>query len=148
MIKTFKHKNTTVITMIILVSIIIVAATYNALSQDKALNIAYDESLSTKDKLSEMVALAYADEDSPKAFYILYYMFYHGEGTPASPKTALLMLKKSAKAGYGPAQEELGFIYLDGNEYYNKDVNLAYYWLHKAADSGMPMSQDYLYISS
>ncbi|MFT6910125.1 MAG: TPR repeat protein [Oleiphilaceae bacterium] len=147
MIKTFKHKKTAII-IVMFFSIILVTTGYKWLSQDKALKIAYDESLSAKNKYSEMVAHAYAAEESPKAFYILYYMLYHGEGTPVSPKTALLMLKKSAKAGYGPAQEELGFIYLEGNEYYNKDVNLANYWLHKAADSGMPMSQDYLYLSS
>lgn len=148
MIKTFKHTKIVVITTIALASILLVASAYNGLSREKALSIAYNEGLTTENRFSEMVELAYATEQSPSAFYILYSMLYHGQGTPAAPMTALIMLEKSAKAGYGIAQEELGFIYLNGNDYYHKDVNLAHHWLKKAALSGMPKSHDYLYSSS
>jgi TPR repeat protein len=109
-----------------------------------ALAIVTSEKLSNQQKFSAMTILAYKDNQDPQAFFMLYNMLYYGQGTPTSPDTALTMLTKSALNGYGVAQEELAFIYLTGNEYYPKDISLAYHWLKKAAKSGMVKSKKYL----
>lgn len=109
-----------------------------------AIQIATDDSLSHKEQFVTMASLAYKDKQDPKALFLLYSMLYHGHGTPTSSVAALIMLEKSANAGFAPAQEELAFIYLHGNKYYKKDVYLAYYWRIKAARSGMKKSYHYL----
>jgi TPR repeat protein len=109
-----------------------------------AIQIATDDSLSHKEQFSAMVHLTYDDKHDPEALFLLYSMLYHGHGTTISPETALIVLEKSANAGYGLAQEELAFIYLHGKKYYKKDVYLAYYWLNIAARSGMKKSYHYL----
>ncbi|MFT7008983.1 MAG: TPR repeat protein [Colwellia sp.] len=107
------------------------------LPTSEAIQIANNDNLTYKEQFSAMSALAYKDKQDSQAFYLLYSMLYYGYGTPTSPDAALVMLEKSANAGYGPAQEELAFIYLNGTEHYKKDLNLSYHWLKKAAISGM-----------
>lgn len=120
------------------------ASMFQSTSNTSPESIVLNDNISSKEQFSKLSAMAYSD-NNPKAFFLLYNMLYHGHGTPASPDTALVMLEKSANAGYGVAQEELGFIYLNGNEHYKKDVNFAYHWLNKAAKSGMIKSQKFLY---
>lgn len=135
-----RHLQLSVYAALIVIGYIITSWAYVELSTTEAIKIATNDNLSPKAQFSAMTKLAYKDKQDPQAFYMLYSMLYHGVGTPKSPTTALIMLKKSAKAGFGPALEELATIYLNGNEHYKKDTRLGYYWLRQAAKRGMPNS--------
>jgi len=142
-----QHYKQLAILSILFILVLVCLSSYLSEPSDKAIDIISNEALSSEDKFIQMTSLAYQGESDPKALFLLYNMLYYGQGTPESPDSALLILEKSAKAGYGVAQEELGFIYLYGREHYKKDLGLAHYWLKKAADSGMKKSFKFLYSS-
>lgn len=130
--------------ILLMASCIFIAWMNYELPTSEAIQIATNDNLTHKEQFSAMSALAYKDNQDSQAFYLLYSMLFYGHGTPSSPEAALVMLEKSANAGFGPAQEELAFIYLNGNKHYKPNVNLAHHWLKKAAMSGMKKSLAYL----
>lgn len=136
------------LTILVLVSGLLFIAAYVNTTPQTPLDIVQNETLSKEEQFAALAALAYSDNQDPEAFFLLYNKLYYGHGTPPSPETALTMLNKSASAGYGVAQEELGFIYLNGTEHYKKDTSLAYHWLNKAARSGMIKSKEFLHINN
>lgn len=144
MIKNKKFSKYVRYAALLLTSYIFITLINHELPTSEAIKIATNDNLTYKEQFSAMSALAYKDNQDSQAFYLLYSMLFYGYGTPSSPEAALVMLEKSAYAGFGPAQEELAFIYLNGTEHYKKDVNLAYHWLKKAAMSGMDKSLNYL----
>lgn len=141
------HLKIVAILLLFLILSAITLTLYSSTSEDKALSIVSNTDLSRQEQFLQMTSLAYQDDSDPKALFLLYNMLYHGQGTPASPNSAIIILEKSAKAGYVVAQEELGFIYLYGNEHYKKNIGLAHYWLKKAAHNGMKKSYNFLYTS-
>lgn len=55
----------------------------------------------------------------------------------ADTARSLALLKRSAKAGYPPAQNYLGYLYREGRML-KADKDSAFYWIRKAADAGDP----------
>jgi TPR repeat protein len=148
MFSKFTNRVPLVLIAVVLMVLLLISAAHKSISSSAPIDIAQDSKLSSEEKFSRLANLAYSENKDPKALFLLYNMLYHGQGTPVSTETALIMLKKSANAGYPVAQEELGFIFLHGTAHYEKDLSLAYHWLNKAAKSGMAKSKKYLHSSS
>ena len=113
-------------------------------SHSEAIEVVNNDTLTKNEKFLKIASLAYDENENPQALYLLYNMLIHGYGVQESPQTAIFILEKSAKAGYGPAQEDLAFLYLNGHEHLRKDYNKAYYWLKKASQSGMEKAQKFI----
>jgi len=63
-------------------------------------------------------------------------------GVPADAKKAVALYMRAAKKGYGPAQNELGFLYFKGQGVPQSDMH-AYVWWGLAAASRIPFAVNY-----
>lgn len=77
-----------------------------------------------------------AEQGDDYARVILGDMLLEGDGVPADWRRGLTLIKKSANAGFAPAQFRLGVIYLVGNESTPKDEIEALAWFIIAAEAG------------
>ncbi len=87
------------------------------------------------DTMSSVLCAAAADLSDPHTEYRYALDLEHGKNGPPSFQKAAWWLRKSAKAGYAPAQAELGALY-DKGEGVPKDVVQAATWYRKAARQG------------
>ncbi|MDE5808073.1 MAG: hypothetical protein K2H76_08135, partial [Muribaculaceae bacterium] len=85
--------------------------------------------LTLRDRVADLKAKAAAGDG--EAMYHLSTLYEHGfDSIPADSLHSMDLLKKSAAAGYAPAQNYLGF------KLYESDRNGAIEWLSKAAEGG------------
>ncbi|MDE6866025.1 MAG: hypothetical protein K2J23_01350 [Muribaculaceae bacterium] len=86
--------------------------------------------ISSGRSLAEMVR-ALEHDTAPSALYHLSTLYERGfDSIPADSLRAMTLLKESARRGYAPAQNYLGF------KLYTTAPDSAWYWLGKAADAG------------
>lgn len=62
-------------------------------------------------------------------------------GAALDLQQAFVYTRKAAEHGHGPAQVDLGFIYLNANDRVRKDLASSFYWFKKAADSQHVVAQ-------
>lgn len=79
-----------------------------------------------------------AGSGNPEAMFLMSVIYEEGYDTVV-PDTArsLSLLRRSAEAGYAPAQNYLGFLYKEG-KLLSQSTDSALLWIRKAADSGNP----------
>jgi TPR repeat protein len=78
----------------------------------------------------------YKLSNTKEAKYELAKLYLYNKHILKQPRTALSLLKKSAKAGYDKAQLLLGKLYLTNNNLVDKDLHKASKWIYLSAEKG------------
>lgn len=78
---------------------------------------------------------------SAKAEYELARHYQGMTGVALDLRQAFDHMRKAAELGHGPAQVELGFMYLNGNDQVRKDLAESFRWFGKAAENRQVVAQ-------
>ncbi len=80
----------------------------------------------------------------PRAQNMVGNAFASGTGVPRDLTEAAKWYRKAADQGYSPAQNNLGWLYVEGGPGFAADPSEALNWLHKAADQEYAVAQSNL----
>jgi len=95
----------------------------------------YQNALGVKRDIKEAIRY-YKLSNTKEAKYELAKMYLEGRYVLKNPDLGLELLKSSAKEGYNKAQFLLGKLYLNDNEFVDRDLRKAAKWLYLAAQNG------------
>lgn len=80
----------------------------------------------------------------PRAQTMVGNAYASGTGVPLNPAEAARWFRLAADQGYAPAQNNLGWLHVEGGPGFAPDPSEALNWLHKAADQGYAVAMSNL----